>query len=267
MDGQTQESGPSDGLKDAESPAVPDKSDTLTVSEEKPQLPQSVQQPEPKSKDRRDRRGGNGAPGKTALKSSSTTKEDETPATAPATGAEKPATPSYLNRQRHLTGGADKTRLTGEELEKKMEAIRLKNAELLKKTQAIADDERMWKEAELQRAAKEEQTRQRRIAETKAAREAEAKRRQLNQKAQEALKREREENAMRKAKAMANREWDQDKGNKGLEARAASDKPPGQRSPRRTTHPNSVRRETHPSSAGGKDGWKPKDDVLWSDST
>ncbi|KND04819.1 uncharacterized protein SPPG_00522 [Spizellomyces punctatus DAOM BR117] len=123
---------------------------------------------------------------------------------------QKPTKP-YVNRKRHETGGADKKRLTGEELEKKMQEMKRKNAEIIKKQQAVEADEQAWRAAETERRKKEDEERERQFAETRAARQVAKQRREEADAIQQTLRREREENAARKAQLRGTREWDLDK--------------------------------------------------------
>ncbi|TPX63913.1 hypothetical protein SpCBS45565_g06239 [Spizellomyces sp. 'palustris'] len=123
---------------------------------------------------------------------------------------QKPTKP-YVNRKRHETGGADKKRLTGEELEKKMQEMKRKNAEIIKKQQAVEADEQEWRAAESERRKKEDEERERQSAETRAARQVAKQRREETNAIQQTLRREREENAARKAQLRGTREWDLDK--------------------------------------------------------
>ncbi|RKO93002.1 hypothetical protein BDK51DRAFT_30066 [Blyttiomyces helicus] len=131
----------------------------------------------------------------------------------------------YVNPNRVLTGGLDKKRLAGDELEKRMEEMKRKNAEILRKKQAIEDDEKEWnlRDAEARKkAAAEEEARRR---EALAAKQKEEEKRSEKRKQEYEIKKEREENAARKGRAMAGREWDQDKPERGGRPASFSDKP------------------------------------------
>ncbi|KAJ3294945.1 hypothetical protein HK104_003151 [Borealophlyctis nickersoniae] len=156
-------------------------------------------------------------PKSASLQPQDATDAAETKPAAPApTAGKQPG--GYNNPNRVLTGGADKTRLTGEELEKKMAAMKLRNEEIRRKTEEAAADEAAWQDSESKRmqedAAAQEAERQRRLEEREAAR----KKREESKAYQDALRREREENAQRKSQAMASREWDQDKGQGNAES-------------------------------------------------
>ncbi|KAJ3217911.1 hypothetical protein HDU67_007062 [Dinochytrium kinnereticum] len=124
-----------------------------------------------------------------------------------AVPAKKPVLQAYVNPNRVASGGLDKKKLSPEELDRKMEEMRLKNAELMKKKEAAAADARAFEEAQKEIKRREEEERRRKREELSAKREKDME----AQAALNALTREREENAARKAKAMAGREWDKDK--------------------------------------------------------
>ncbi|KAI8819658.1 uncharacterized protein EV422DRAFT_568618 [Fimicolochytrium jonesii] len=140
--------------------------------------------------------------------------EDATAATGnEAAGVTKPAAGPYRNPNRVLTGGADKKRLTKEELDLKMREMRRLNAELVAKKEAVAADEQAWHDAERVRTAQEQQEREQRLAQEAANRAAQRKKQEETMRIQAQLKRERAENAARKAQSMASREWDVGKTN------------------------------------------------------
>ncbi|KAI8814111.1 hypothetical protein BJ742DRAFT_786458 [Cladochytrium replicatum] len=103
---------------------------------------------------------------------------------------------------RVASGGADKKnqRLTEEELAERITEIRRKNAAILKKQEEVDADRQAWEAQEAVLRQKDEEQRQiiRRHHEER-------------NRAQETLRREREENAARKAITVDNREWDHGK--------------------------------------------------------
>ncbi|KAI8828718.1 hypothetical protein BJ741DRAFT_625369 [Chytriomyces cf. hyalinus JEL632] len=96
----------------------------------------------------------------------------------------------YVNPTRILSGGVEKTKLTPDELAKKMDQIRIQNIEIQKQRQAADADQAQF-EANLEAQRKREHEIQER-----------------NRKALFELNKEREANARRKAESMAAREWD-----------------------------------------------------------
>ncbi|KAJ3056366.1 hypothetical protein HK097_007203 [Rhizophlyctis rosea] len=173
--------------------------------------------------------------------------QEETPKDGSAQTAQPARTPAYRNPNRVLTGGSDKAaRLTGEELEKKMTAMKLKNEEIRKKAAEIDEEAAAWQLEETQREERAKAERaaeqQRRVKE----REEQRKKREANQAAQEALIREREENAARKAKAMGTREWDQDK--------KVQESSPSTRDDKRGSWGKSWQHDDRKSSGGRDDG-------------
>ncbi|KAJ3021727.1 hypothetical protein HKX48_007896 [Thoreauomyces humboldtii] len=126
-------------------------------------------------------------------------------------GQQAPAPPRpvpYYNPNRVLTGGVDKKRLTPEELDKKMEDIRRRNQELKRKQEAVRQDEEQFRMVETAaRTQQKEEADRRRVMEMeqRASDRAQAAERR---KVQDALRKEREENAARKAKSFGTREWD-----------------------------------------------------------
>ncbi|KAJ3190652.1 hypothetical protein HK101_008512, partial [Irineochytrium annulatum] len=113
----------------------------------------------------------------------------------------------YVNPNRIASGGLEKKKLSPEELDRKMAEMRIKNAELLRKKEASAADERAFLETQKEIKKKEEEDRRRRREELTMKKEKEEKAKA----AFDALTREREENAQRKLQAKAGREWDMGK--------------------------------------------------------
>ncbi|KAJ3112872.1 hypothetical protein HDU96_004055 [Phlyctochytrium bullatum] len=112
--------------------------------------------------------------------------------------SKKPVGQPYVNPNR---------RMTKDELDRKMDEMRKKNAEILKRNEAAEADARAFEEAQKEIKKREEEERRRRREELQAKREKEEKAKA----AFDALTKEREENAQRKIKAMTTREWDKDK--------------------------------------------------------
>ncbi|KAI8613104.1 hypothetical protein BC830DRAFT_1230762 [Chytriomyces sp. MP71] len=103
----------------------------------------------------------------------------------------------YVNPERHLSGGAEKKKLSPQELSQKMEKMRIMNAEILKQQEAAEEDQALFEASlQVQRAREAEEA-----AKERRAREA-----------MEELRRERAENARKKAESKAGREWDMQKG-------------------------------------------------------
>ncbi|KAI8920015.1 hypothetical protein DFJ77DRAFT_450794 [Powellomyces hirtus] len=134
----------------------------------------------------------------------------EAVALTPESKAE-PATPKsepYRNPNRVLTGGVDKKRLTPEELEAKMADIRLRNELLIKKQEAVQADKEQFTQLEAEERERNKLENEKRRAADAERRAAERSRAAENRRVQDNLRREREENATRKAIAFSGREWD-----------------------------------------------------------
>ncbi|KAK6345433.1 hypothetical protein TWF718_007349 [Orbilia javanica] len=120
-----------------------------------------------------------------------------TPPAAPAAGIPRKEFPS---RNRIVTGGPNRQKLTEEELATRMENVRLKNLARIEKLQRAAEDEQKFNEAEQVRKAEEVKRR------------ADERKKQIEDgKKKKELDAEREQNRQRKLKALSNREWDSSK--------------------------------------------------------
>ena len=116
---------------------------------------------------------------------------DPVPTPTAADGTPAPAGPKHesVRGDRSGTGGVKKAKLTEEELTARMEAVKLKNAELEAAHARAEADEASFREREAQAAEKAKAERQNR----------------------QQMLGERERNRMRKLKAQGGREWDMDK--------------------------------------------------------
>ncbi|KAJ3149740.1 hypothetical protein HDU89_003497 [Geranomyces variabilis] len=177
-----------------------------------PVKPRSARQPRPKGNKKPDTQAANGSAqtSETQAANSNNREESAPGATAPTTTAapQQPRVQPYVNPNRVATGGLDKKRLTEEELDEKMAAIRAKNEALKQKQEAArADEERFNQIESAERARRKLEDQERRAAQA-AQRAAERVRVLESRRVQEQLRREREENAARKAKSFSGREWD-----------------------------------------------------------
>ncbi|CAG8521647.1 19880_t:CDS:2 [Gigaspora margarita] len=121
----------------------------------------------------------------------------------------------YVNKDRVLSGGRVREKVDEEELEKRMQRIRLQNEKIMEKRKMVEEDEEKFRKAEEERKKKEleDQEVQRKLREEE---EEERRRRDFQKKQlQEQLDNEREENAKRKTQNRDAREWDKEKEESG----------------------------------------------------